>query len=240
MQRLEVSGAVRLIHGSLGVKRLIWPLHWNVRRLWVYPKDGDSIETLLSTCIAESHLWRVALLLRVWEMLGSASRKETGCPDCRLSEFAKLPKLLLPPSCLSACLSVRPSVRIEWLSSHWTNFHETWYLSIFAKKKSVDKIQVSWKSDSNNRCFTCSPIYIYDHISLRSSRMKNDSEKIRRENRKPKLTFYIKYNFAEDRAVCEKMSKNIVEPGRPQVKIQCLRIACWVPKGVRARAHTHL
>jgi hypothetical protein len=33
---------------------------------------------------------------------------------------------------------------MEHLSSHWTSFHQTWYLSIF--RKSVENIQVSWKS----------------------------------------------------------------------------------------------
>jgi hypothetical protein len=32
------------------------------------------------------------------------------------------------------------SVRTEQLGSHWTDFHEVWYLSIF--RKSVAKIQV--------------------------------------------------------------------------------------------------
>jgi hypothetical protein len=36
------------------------------------------------------------------------------------------------------CLSVRPSVHIEELGSHWTDFYEIWYLSIFWK--SVEKI----------------------------------------------------------------------------------------------------
>ena len=57
-------------------------------------------------------------------------------------------KRLLASSCLSVCLSVRPSVGIEQLSSHWTDFHEVLYLSIF--RKSVEKIQVSLKSDNNS------------------------------------------------------------------------------------------
>jgi len=41
-------------------------------------------------------------------------------------------------------------------------------LSIF--RKSVEKIQVSLKSDKNNGYFTwCRPIYIFNHISLSSS-----------------------------------------------------------------------
>ena len=64
-------------------------------------------------------------------------------------------------------LHVRPSVRMEQLGSHWTDYHEIWHLSIF--RKYVEKIQVSLKSDKNKGYFTWRPIYIFDHISLNSS-----------------------------------------------------------------------
>ena len=41
----------------------------------------------------------------------------------------------------SSCLSIRLSVRMEQLGSHWTEFHKVWYLSNF--RKSVEKIHVS-------------------------------------------------------------------------------------------------
>jgi len=47
---------------------------------------------------------------------------------------------------------VRASVRIQQPGSHWTDFHEIWYLSIF--QKSVEKIQASLKADKNNGYFT--------------------------------------------------------------------------------------
>jgi len=50
----------------------------------------------------------------------------------------------LPPS---SCLPVRHSIRMEQFDSHWTDFNEIWYLSIFEK---VEKIQVSLKLDENN------------------------------------------------------------------------------------------
>jgi hypothetical protein len=122
--------------GIRGAEQLInMGLHWNVWLLGVYPEDGDSIKTLLSTCITESHRRKVALLLRIWKLLGSESRKGTGCPNCRfrrVCEFAKS-DYYLRHVCMSVCLSARPSVRIEWLGSHWTNFHEIWYLSTFGK-----------------------------------------------------------------------------------------------------------
>jgi len=51
---------------------------------------------------------------------------------------------------MSLCQSVRPSVRMEQLGSHWTNFQEIWYLSTFFGK-SVEKIPVVLKYDKNNR-----------------------------------------------------------------------------------------
>jgi hypothetical protein len=51
----------------------------------------------------------------------------------------------------SSCPSVRPPANMEQLgSSHWNDFCEIWYVSIY--RKSVEKIQVSLKSD--NECFT--------------------------------------------------------------------------------------
>ena len=66
--------------------------------------------------------------------------------------FRKIAKSDLASSCLSACLSVRPSARMEQFCSHWTDFHDILYLRIF--KKSVAKIQVSLKYVRNNRYFT--------------------------------------------------------------------------------------
>ena len=48
--------------------------------------------------------------------------------------FTKLRK-----ATMSFIVSVRPSIRMEQLGSHWTGFHEIWYLSIFRKKKNSIK-----------------------------------------------------------------------------------------------------
>jgi len=37
--------------------------------------------------------------------------------------------------------------------------------------------------------------------------------------------------FSENCAVCDKMWKNIVERGGPQMTIWRMRIVCWIPKG---------
>ena len=64
-----------------------------------------------------------------------------------LGAFAKFRK-----STMSSVVPACPSVRMEQLGSNWTCFHEISYLSIFGK--SVEKIQVSLKSDQNNGDFT--------------------------------------------------------------------------------------
>ena len=83
-------------------------------------------------------------------------------------------------SCLSACLSVSPSVHMEQLGSHWTNFHETLYLSIC--RKTVQKSEVSSQSDKMKGYFIWRPIYIYIYIFVIVShwilpRMRNVSHK---------------------------------------------------------------
>jgi len=63
--------------------------------------------------------------------------------------------------------SVHLPVHVVHRSCHWTDFHELSYLSTY--RKSVEKIQVSLKLYKNNRHFTCSTMYIFDHILLSSS-----------------------------------------------------------------------
>jgi hypothetical protein len=71
-------------------------------------------------------------------------------------------------SLLTSCLLyLRPSLRIEHLGSHWTDFHEIWYLSVF--RKSVGNIQILLKSDKNNGYITWRPTYFFYHISVSSS-----------------------------------------------------------------------
>jgi hypothetical protein len=66
------------------------------------------------------------------------------------------------PLFLSICMSVRMK-----LGPHWTDFHEISYLRVF--RKYVEEIQVSLKSDKNNRYFAWWPTDIWDRISLNSS-----------------------------------------------------------------------
>jgi hypothetical protein len=79
-----------------------------------------------------------------------------------LGAYAKLRK-----ATVSFVMSVRLSVRKEQLDSHWMNFHENRYLSIF--RKPFEKIQVSLISDENNGRVAWKAMYVSDRISLNSS-----------------------------------------------------------------------
>ena len=62
--------------------------------------------------------------------------------------FAKLRKAIV-----NVFMSVRLSLRMEQLGSHWTDFDEIWCLRLF--RKSVETTQVLLKSENNNGYFTC-------------------------------------------------------------------------------------
>jgi hypothetical protein len=64
----------------------------------------------------------------------------------------------------SVCPSVCLSVRMEQLGSLWKGFYDIWYKWIF--RKSVEKIQVSLKSDKNNGYVIGRRMYIYRDVSL--------------------------------------------------------------------------
>jgi hypothetical protein len=42
--------------------------------------------------------------------------------------------------------------------------------------------------------------------------------------------------FSENRAVYEIMWKNTVQPGRPQMTVLRMRIACWIPKATNTHS----
>ena len=63
---------------------------------------------------------------------------------CFWARLQNCEKRLLASSC--------PSVRMEQLGSHWTDFYEILYLSTC--RISVEKIQISLKSDKNNGYYT--------------------------------------------------------------------------------------
>jgi hypothetical protein len=72
-------------------------------------------------------------------------------------------KQLLASSCLPVCPSVLPSVHMEQFGFNWKNFCVILYFRIF--RKSVQKIQVSLKSDEKKGCHVTTNTH-FDPISL--------------------------------------------------------------------------
>jgi hypothetical protein len=98
---------------------------------------------------------------------------------------------------LRQVLSVRLSVRTEQLGSHWTDFHEIWYLWIF--RKTAKRIQVSLKSDKINGTLLQAQ---YTFLTTSRSvllRMINVSDKSFRENQN---TYFVFSNFFFFRKSC--------------------------------------
>jgi hypothetical protein len=115
-----------------------------------------------------------------------------------LGGFAKLRK-----ATIRFVMSVRLSVCMEQLGPYWKDFSEIWYLRVFWK--SVEKLQVSLKSDKNSEFFTWRPMYIFDHISLSSSYNEKIFTKRCRENQN--THFIFSKHFSNLRRLWDKVEK---------------------------------
>ena len=123
---------------------------------------------------------------------------------------------------LASFLPFLLSIRMKNLRSHWTDFHKIWhleYLSEICRENSS-----SIKIRQENEYFAWRPAYIYDKISVNSS--KNEIRFRQNLYRKSKHTNV----FLENRAVCETTWKNVLEPVRPLMTIRRMRFAFWITK----------
>ena len=124
---------------------------------------------------------------------------------------------------------------MEQLGSRWTDFHEIWYSNIF--RKTLEKVQLSLKSDKNNGYFLCEAQYTFLIISRSFLLgMRNVSDKRCRENQNTQFVF--SNFFFENRAVYEIILKN-VERGRPQITIWRVHIIYWKTKVLHIHTQTH-
>jgi hypothetical protein len=122
-----------------------------------------------------------------------------------------------------------PSQNFERQGTAWLPMEEfSWNLVFEYFLKSVEKIQVSWKSDKNNEYFIWWPLFITYHIPFSSSKNEKYFRRIYRENQNSH--FVLNNPFFRNCVFCEIMLKNIVESGRPHTIIWRMRIVCWVTK----------
>ena len=127
--------------------------------------------------------------------------------------------------CLSICSSVcsHGSTRLPL-----EDFYEIWYLSIF--RKAVKKIQVSLKSDKKNGYLTWRPLYILSYLAQFILEWEMFQAEV---VEKIKTHTLCSITFFQKSCRYEIMWKNIVEQGRPQMKIWRIRIACRVTNATR-------
>jgi hypothetical protein len=112
-------------------------------------------------------------------------------------------KRLIEPS----CLSVRPSVRMEQLDSHWTDFHESLYLNFLSK---ICRENSSFVKICQEQRVLYMETYVHFYISLRSSK----NEKCFRQKLQRKYTYFCSIcpsrpHPRENRAIHEIMWINI-------------------------------
>ena len=87
-------------------------------------------------------LYRFHLAVRLFISSSlSVARLEVKCRKI----FRRVRRMAKSDSLLRHVLTVRPSIRMEQLGSHWANFYEICYLTII--RRSAESVQVSLKSD---------------------------------------------------------------------------------------------
>jgi hypothetical protein len=101
---------------------------------------------------------------------------------------------------------------MEQLGYYWTNFHEILYLSVF--------------SSYENQCI----FLIISHSYLV---IKRNVSNLWRKSKHILCSINL---FFENCALYEIMWKNVVRPGRSQMRVWCMCIACWITKATS----THL
>ena len=120
---------------------------------------------------------------------------------------------------------------MEEVGSHWTDFNWIWCLIFFVLNL------------SRNFRFYSNPTRITGTSHLRLwlprwilFRTRNFANKSCRENQNAHFVFGFGFFPPENRTLYEIMSKNVVEPERPQMTIW-RHVACWISEAIRPQAH---
>ena len=127
-------------------------------------------------------------------------------------------KWLLATSCLK-------SVCMEQLSSHWMDFSEIWYFTIF--RKNVTNIQVSLKSNKKWVLYIKTKLHFWSYLAQFFSKWET-FDKSCTENQNT----HFKFNnlFLKKMSIYEILWKINVELDRPQTTIWHMHTNCWICK----------
>jgi len=110
-------------------------------------------------------------------------------------------------------VSSYPSIRMEQLGSHWTNFHEIWYKDLCAFMIILAEFLLEWETFEAKFC------------------RDKQNTRVEYDNFPPPTPL-----TPENRAVYEIMWKNTVQPDRPQMTIWRMRTACWIPEATNTHS----
>ena len=162
--------------GSLGrAIRNMWARHYEYTHLY-------ELQFIAWYCEGRWHRARFLKVLLDFSTL---------CQNCE--------KRVLESSCLSVCPFVRPSVRMQQLGFHWTDFYKIWYLKI--SLKSAEKNHVSIQSDKNNGNFMIPALFSLKWEMFQINVVEDTNTH----------TFCVQYLFFSDnRAIYETTWKNTV------------------------------
>ena len=129
------------------------------------------------------------------------------------------------------------SISLSSCLSAWNNSANT--RRIFIKFdiifwKSIEKFQVLLKSGKNNGYFTWRSMYTYDKFSLNSSW----NEKFFRQSCRVYQNAHFVFNNFLPRKSCRSRDsvENIVEPGKLEMTILGLLVACWISKATNTHS----
>ena len=150
--------------------------------------------------------WRSGALRRSW-VLDFFLRADYFRHFSKICEILTVYLFLHLSMCLSACNSV-------FTGFIFVKFYI--FEPFFFFLDSVEKFQVSLKSDKNNEHLTWRPIYIYDNISVNYSKNKKCIMQNCRQN---KAVIVCLIALLRKRAFYEIMRRNIAEQGRSQITI---------------------
>jgi hypothetical protein len=130
-------------------------------------------------------------------------------------------------------MSVRLSVLVEQLGSHWTDFDETLYLSFFSLR-SVEKIQVSLKYEKNNGYFYIKMISYLRHLAEFFLEWEMFQIKV-----VEKIKTHISCSVTSSRKSC-RLWDNVEKYGGGRETADDKRIrrrvACWITRVIRTQA----
>ena len=140
--------------------------------------------------------------------------------------FTKLRKATVSFA-MSVCLSVNPSVlrgttQLSLYGISWNLIFE-YFPNNLSTEIHLTRITCDLREDR----------YTFLIISGSFLRIRNVPDKLCRENQNPHFTlsyFPPHPPCSENDAAHVVIRKSIVEPGRPQMTVWCVRFACWVPK----------